>query len=144
MTRVWPALWPPWNRTTTSARADSQSTIFPLPSSPHWAPITATLAMNHFQSKRKPTLECQSARLLHRGKGADFLENRIGHPFVHLHQSDGVGTWRAAAEIEIGDVHACIAEQCAEPADEAGFVLIGDVEHMGRELGLHVDALDLD
>src|SRR5258705_3485735 len=45
MTRVWPALWPPWNRTTTSARADSQSTIFPLPSSPHWAPITATLAM---------------------------------------------------------------------------------------------------
>src|SRR5258708_1440710 len=128
MTRVWPALWPPWNRTTTSARADSQSTIFPLPSSPHWAPITATLAMNHFQSKRKPTplpalratfplkggrqrhggSECQSARLLHRGKGANFLQNGIGHPFVDLHQSDGVGTWRAAAEIEIGDVHACL------------------------------------
>src|SRR5579883_2459664 len=45
MTSVWPALCPPWKRTTTSARSLSQSTIFPLPSSPHWAPITATLAM---------------------------------------------------------------------------------------------------
>src|SRR4051812_12111259 len=43
ITSVWPALWPPWKRTTTSARAESQSTILPLPSSPHWAPITATL-----------------------------------------------------------------------------------------------------
>src|SRR5882724_4385021 len=46
MTSVWPALWPPWKRTTTSARSDSQSTILPLPSSPHWAPTTATLAMS--------------------------------------------------------------------------------------------------
>src|SRR5579871_1427102 len=45
MTSVWPALWPPWKRTTTSARSDSQSTILPLPSSPHWTPTTATLAI---------------------------------------------------------------------------------------------------
>src|SRR5215218_3216824 len=45
-TSVCPALWPPWKRTTTSARCDSQSTIFPLPSSPHWAPTTATLAIS--------------------------------------------------------------------------------------------------
>src|SRR6516165_5980103 len=45
MTSVWPALWPPWKRTTTSARSHSQSTILPLPSSPHWEPTTATLAM---------------------------------------------------------------------------------------------------
>src|SRR5882672_9619450 len=45
MTSVWPALWPPRKRTTMSARSDSQSTILPLPSSPHWAPITATLAI---------------------------------------------------------------------------------------------------
>src|SRR6516162_325185 len=45
MTSVWPALWPPWKRTTTSARSQSQSTILPLPSSPHWEPTTATLAM---------------------------------------------------------------------------------------------------
>src|SRR4051812_8766610 len=44
-TSVCPALWPPWKRTTTSARSDSQSTILPLPSSPHCAPTTATLPM---------------------------------------------------------------------------------------------------
>src|SRR6266702_7326114 len=43
---VWPALLPPWNRTTISARFDSQSMILPLPSSPHWAPITVTLDMD--------------------------------------------------------------------------------------------------
>src|ERR1700743_3552263 len=46
MTGVCPALGPPWKRTTISARSDSQSTILPLPSSPHWAPITATFAIN--------------------------------------------------------------------------------------------------
>src|SRR5262245_38527297 len=45
MTRVWPALWPPWKRTTMSACSDSQSTILPFPSSPHWEPTTTTLAM---------------------------------------------------------------------------------------------------
>ena len=47
MTSVWPALWPPWKRTTMSACSDSQSTILPLPSSPHWAPTTTTLAISN-------------------------------------------------------------------------------------------------
>ena len=42
MTSVWPALWPPWKRTTPATRSVSRSTILPLPSSPHWAPITTT------------------------------------------------------------------------------------------------------
>src|SRR5829696_7491778 len=37
-TIVWPALLPPWNRTTASACSASRSTTLPLPSSPHWAP----------------------------------------------------------------------------------------------------------
>src|SRR6202012_4237559 len=49
---VWPALLPPWKRTTTSARLASQSTILPLPSSPHWAPITVTFAILILSSKR--------------------------------------------------------------------------------------------
>src|SRR5690606_30182341 len=44
-TSVWPALLPPWYRTTTSACSVKRSTIFPLPSSPHWAPTTTTLDM---------------------------------------------------------------------------------------------------
>src|SRR5205085_1414657 len=47
MTSVWPALCPPWKRTTMSACSDSQSTILPLPSSPHWEPTTTTFAMAH-------------------------------------------------------------------------------------------------
>src|SRR6187397_832085 len=57
MTKVWPALWPPWKRTTMSACSDNQSTILPLPSSPHWDPTTTTLAIR-IPSLRSPrTLE---------------------------------------------------------------------------------------
>ncbi|KAG1434153.1 hypothetical protein G6F57_021717 [Rhizopus arrhizus] len=42
MTRVWPALWPPWKRTTAPISSVSRSTLLPLPSSPHWAPNTTT------------------------------------------------------------------------------------------------------
>src|SRR5690349_4410720 len=42
MTKVWPALWPPWKRTTPCALSVSQSTSLPLPSSPHWVPTTTT------------------------------------------------------------------------------------------------------
>src|SRR5215831_4966003 len=50
MTSVWPALCPPWKRTTMSACSDSQSTILPFPSSPHWDPTTTTLAMRRLSS----------------------------------------------------------------------------------------------
>src|SRR3954471_22966270 len=43
MTSVWPALWPPWKRTTPWAISVSQSTSLPLPSWPHWVPTTTTL-----------------------------------------------------------------------------------------------------
>src|SRR5579885_2753750 len=46
MTSVWPALWPPWKRTTISALSDNQSTILPFPSSPHWAPTTTTFPIS--------------------------------------------------------------------------------------------------
>src|ERR1700752_3788292 len=42
ITSVWPALWPPWKRTTPCALSVSQSTSLPLPSSPHWVPTTTT------------------------------------------------------------------------------------------------------
>src|SRR6056297_632771 len=42
ITSVWPALWPPWKRATAAARSVSRSTILPLPSSPHWVPMTTT------------------------------------------------------------------------------------------------------
>src|SRR5262245_22672621 len=39
-----------------SARSDSQSTILPLPSSPHWAPITTTLAISTTPAESLPSL----------------------------------------------------------------------------------------
>src|SRR3954454_10589881 len=44
-TIVWPALLPPWKRTTASARSASRSVTFPFPSSPHWAPMTTSPGM---------------------------------------------------------------------------------------------------
>src|SRR5262249_30976874 len=38
-TSVWPALLPPWKRTTKSASAARRSTTFPFPSSPHCVPM---------------------------------------------------------------------------------------------------------
>src|SRR3989441_7143571 len=44
-TTVWPALLPPWYRTTTFTCGASTSTTLPLPSSPHWVPTTTMLGM---------------------------------------------------------------------------------------------------
>src|SRR5260221_3719675 len=40
ITKVCPALWPPWKRATACTWSVSRSTILPLPSSPHCNPIT--------------------------------------------------------------------------------------------------------
>src|SRR5215813_198464 len=42
ITSVWPALWPPWKRTTAPMSLVRRSTILPLPSSPHCAPRMTT------------------------------------------------------------------------------------------------------
>ena len=42
-TIVWPALLPPWKRTTKSADEAKKSVTLPLPSSPHWAPRTTVV-----------------------------------------------------------------------------------------------------
>src|ERR1700687_3653818 len=45
-TSVCPALFPPWNRTTTCACSVSKSTTLPFPSSPHCAPTTTTFGIS--------------------------------------------------------------------------------------------------
>ena len=62
ITRVWPALWPPWKRTTMSACSDSQSTILPLPSSPHWEPTTTTFAMRTSSPRQRPDTDAGCGR----------------------------------------------------------------------------------
>src|ERR1700761_9123716 len=73
MTRVWPALCPPWKRTTMSACSDNQSTILPFPSSPHWAPTTTTLAISRMFPLQKSLYE-------HDRFGKPWLRFRIMRP----------------------------------------------------------------
>src|SRR5215469_8666704 len=57
MTRVWPALWPPWKRATAAARSVRRSTTLPLPSSPHWVPMTTTnLPMDPYRARNRMTM----------------------------------------------------------------------------------------
>src|SRR3954449_3771957 len=73
MTSVWPALWPPWKRTTMSACSDNQSTILPFPSSPHWAPTTTTLAIRGYSL-------CNHQKHEHDLPGKSGVQSEIMHP----------------------------------------------------------------
>ena len=44
-TSVWPALWPPWYRTTSAISLAMVSVTLPLPSSPHCVPTTTVAGM---------------------------------------------------------------------------------------------------
>src|ERR1700730_6662562 len=79
MTSVCPALWPPWKRTTMSASSDSQSTILPLPSSPHWAPITTTFAIKLIAFRRGLYL----SRAAKNERGANWLLRGYCEDGVH-------------------------------------------------------------
>src|SRR5262249_39732622 len=59
----------PWKRTTMSACSESQSTIFPLPSSPHWEPTTATFAIQTSPSTNPPPCGEGRRALARRGGG---------------------------------------------------------------------------
>src|SRR5271167_1927181 len=60
-TMVWPALWPPWYRTTSSISLARRSVSFPLPSSPHWVPTT-TVAGTRLSSVAKSGLRTSVTR----------------------------------------------------------------------------------
>src|SRR5436190_22566769 len=90
MTSVWPALWPPWKRTTMSACSDSQSTILPLPSSPHCEPTTTTFAILDLSQGRRP--DPYANRVPGRSEGQTGIKDgatrgknkRLGHMFLSL------------------------------------------------------------
>src|SRR5690242_1692382 len=107
MTSVWPALWPPWKRTTAWAWSVSQSTTLPLPSSPHWVPTTTTF--------RPPALCCSmSLRLMrliatglagaHRPGAAPADELAVAFEFLGLvavsrqHADDGLALLAESAD----------------------------------------------
>jgi hypothetical protein len=76
--------------------------------------------------------------------GGEFVEHVLADQFVDIEQRDGVAAFLFAAELEVGDVDAGVAQRRAHEADHAGHVGVGDVDHVLADFGIHVDALDLD
>ena len=72
------------------------------------------------------------------------LQQSLAHRLVDGDEGDGVAALEVAAELHMRDVDAVLAEHRADAADEARPVVIGDVEHARQEVGLDIDALDLD
>src|SRR2546429_5244832 len=78
-TSVCPALLPPWKRTTTSASAARRSTIFPLPSSPHWVPMMTVAGID---------LQPQDLRRDDLRQRAQLGQHLVGDRVVHVDQGN--------------------------------------------------------
>src|SRR3954464_2810580 len=86
-TRVWLALAPPWYRTTTSAHEVKRSTIFPFPSSPHWATTLTTLDMI-LQVPREVGSEDDLTHLEHVGQLAQLVQGLRGRGPVDIDERE--------------------------------------------------------
>src|SRR5690606_32911303 len=78
MTSVWPALWPPWKRATADAFSVSRSTILPLPSSPHWVPMTITKRPISWSFWKNSTRQGQQQQPEHHADGAADTQIAVG------------------------------------------------------------------
>src|SRR3954468_9724896 len=119
-TNVWPALAPPWKRTTTSAHEVKRSTIFPFPSSPHCAPTITPLDMDRSLSWSEHHL----VHLPHVGEAAQPLEHLGGRRHVHVDQRQRFPALAIARQGELRDVHLRLAESAPDVADDAGLVVV--------------------
>src|SRR5690349_15175668 len=117
-TSVWPALLPPWKRTTTSASAARRSTTFPFPSSPHCVPMMTVAGMGlEAQLLRRDDLRQRTER------GEDVFRHRL----VDVDQRERHAAHAFAAELDPGDVDTALAEQRADAPHHPRDVAV--VEH---------------
>src|SRR5947199_3152193 len=128
-TSVWPALLPPWKRTTTSALAARRSTTFPFPSSPHCVPMMTVAGMGS---------EAQLLRGDDLRQRAQRGEHVVRHRLVDVNERDRHAAHPLAAELEAGDVDAALAEERADPPHHARHVTV--VEHQEVALGHRLHA----
>src|SRR5687767_8821032 len=84
ITSVWPALCPPWKRTTPCAISVSQSTSLPLPSSPHWVPTTTTLRPVVFIIKSFPGKNKRDSKRFDDPLAAGGREFAVAVELVHF------------------------------------------------------------
>src|SRR6516164_730210 len=116
-TSVWPALCPPCQRTTMSARAASRSTTLPLPSSPHWVPMMA-VAPGMIPSEPQQ-LGGDDLR-----QRAHLVEDRGWHGIVDVEEREGHAADVLATELQACDVDLVLAQERAHAADHARHVAV--------------------
>src|SRR5688500_3423001 len=84
--------------------------------------------------------ELQRPHRLHSLPLAGLVDHVLADRLVDAEQQHRLPTRIAPAEVEGADVDSSLAEQGADTADEAGRILVDDVEHVPGQLGLDADA----
>src|SRR6266705_2291294 len=149
ITRVYQAWCPPWKRTTPCAWSVSQSTTFPLPSSPHWVPMTTTFlatvsALAQFaHGPLAGALDERSVAVgLNALPGGSQLADRGGEPRIVRVRRTNCGRFRLVRRSarEIAQVHAesrcrarapeCLADLVVTPAQRDR---VGHARRIGRK-----------
>src|SRR3954454_19333493 len=144
-TSVCPAFAPPWKRTTTSAQEVKRSTIFPLPSSPHWAPTITTFDMRRTLSRTAGSGSKEDlANIEHVGKPTQPVEDLGARSPIHVDQGQRLSVRSIAGERELGDVDLRLAERVTDVADDARLILVRHHQHGSRGSRLHLEAIDPD
>src|SRR6185295_20146159 len=95
----------------------------------------------------KPALlesKCQVPRLHDSLEPDDSGKGFLRHITVDFDKCDRVATRLLSTEMEGGDVVPLHPKKGAEPPDKPWLVAIRDIQHVGSQLRLHVDALYLD
>src|SRR3954465_15738285 len=141
---VWPALLPPWKRTTTSACSARRSMTLPLPSSPHWAP-TITVpgisceSVGGAEGLRR-ALQAQEAGVVAlEGEGAGAVEGggRVAQAAVAVLGDDQVGLARAVGVLVVVLVAVDEHDEVGVLLDLPGLAQVG--EHRAL-VGARLDA----
>src|SRR5277367_6904179 len=109
----------------------------PYPSSLSLAMTTSYIPLFSNDCSETQSLGLPDARDLD-----DLGDHAFGRGPVDRNQRDRGASLLVAPQRERRDIDAGLAEQAREPSNEARFVLVGDVDHRRRELGVDLDALD--
>src|SRR5512143_2136504 len=116
------------------------STIFPLPSSPHWAPSTMTL----FKGVRLLSSENQVLGVHDVRKLSKLREDVLGDGVVHVDERNGGSADLGPAQPQSCDVDPLLAQEGADPADYARNVLISQHQDAAGKLRHDGEGVDLD
>ena len=91
---VWPALAPPWARTTMSACSVRKSMILPLPSSPHWAPTRMVFNICLLAVETNPPKPSPGSSLISAGT--------LGKPLAGVNACQGCHPFGACSLAKVG------------------------------------------